>query len=79
MRYSLRFQDPCPRENGERDPPLTLPKRGIIRISYLRNCSVRFISPEATKKVINRNKRLESRVTALSVPTLVGDIVTITK
>ena len=62
-----------------RDPPLTPPKRGIIRISYLRNCSARFISPEATKKVINRNKRLESRVAALSVPTLVGDIVTITK
>ena len=62
-----------------RDPPLTPPKRGIIRISYLRNCSARFISPEATKKVFNRNKRLESRVTALSVPTLVGDIVTITK
>jgi len=26
----MRFHDPCPRENGERNPPLTPPKRGII-------------------------------------------------
>ena len=24
------FHDPCPRENGERNPPLTPPKRGIV-------------------------------------------------
>jgi len=30
----MRFHDPCPRENGERNPPLTPPKRGIICAIY---------------------------------------------